>query len=83
MPVSLEAVAGELQGGPPDEGALKAQEEIPDEAPQATEPPEVDTPLTEIPEESVQEPVMPAPKRRGRPPNVDATRRVKLKRTDM
>ena len=68
MPVSLEAVAGEPQDGPQDEGALEAQEEIPDVAPQATEPPEVDTPLTEIPEESVQEPATPAPKRRGRPP---------------
>ena len=68
MPVSLEAVAGEPQDGPPDEGALEAQEDIPDDAPQATEPPEVDTPLTEIPEESGQEPATPAPKRRGRPP---------------
>ena len=68
MPVTLEAVAGEPQDGPPDEGALEAQEEIQDEAPQATEPPEVDTPLTEIAEELVQEPVTPAPKRRGRPP---------------
>ena len=68
MPVSLEAVAGEPQDGPPDEGALEAQEEIEDEAPQATEPPEVDTPVTEIPEELLQEPVTPAPKRRGRPP---------------
>ena len=71
MPVSLEVVASEPQDGPPDEGALEAQEEIRDEAPQATEPPEVDTP--EIPsiatgEESVQEPATPAPKRRGRPP---------------
>ena len=68
MPVSLEAVAGEPQDGPLDEGALEAQEDIPDDAPRATEPPEVDTPLTEIPEESVQEPATPAPKRRGRPP---------------
>ena len=68
MPVSLEAVGDEPQEGPQDEGALDAQEEIPDDAPQATEPPEVDTPLTEIPEESVQEPATPAPKRRGRPP---------------
>ena len=69
MPVTLEAVAGEPQDGPLDEGALEAQEDIPDDAPQATEPPEVNTP--EIPsiatgEESVQE--TPAPKRRGRPP---------------
>ena len=70
MPVSLETIESEPQGGPPDEGTLEAQEEIPDEAPQATEPPEVDTPLTEIPEELVQEPVTPAPKRRGRPPKV-------------
>ena len=68
MPVTLEAVASE----PQDEGALEAQEEIPDVAPQATEPPEVDTPLTEIPEELVQEPVTPAPKRRGRPPKAQA-----------
>ena len=72
MPVSLEDVAGEPQGGPPDEGTLEAQEEIQDEAPQATEPPEVDTPLTEIPEELVQEPATPAPKRRGRPPKAQA-----------
>ena len=68
MPDTLEAVAGEPQDGPLDEGALEAQEEIEEEAPQATEPPEVDTPLTGIPEELVQEPVTPAPKRRGRPP---------------
>ena len=72
MPVTLEAVAGEPQDGPLDEGALEAQEEIPDVAPQATEPPEVDTPLTEFPEELVQEPVAPAPKRRGRPPKAKA-----------
>ena len=68
MPVSLEAVAGEPQDEPQDEGALEAQEVIEEETTQATEPPEVDTPLTEIPEESVQEPATPAPKRRGRPP---------------
>ena len=86
MPVPLEAVAGEPQDGPPDEGALaagacgEAQEEIGDDAPQATEPPAVDTLLTE---ETVQEPatpapsgrpepVTPAPKRRGRPPKAQA-----------
>ena len=86
MPVTLEAVGDELQYGSLDEGALavhgfhgsgEAQEENEEEAPQATEPPEVDTPLTEIPatsmgsmdgEDSVQEPATPAPKRRGRPP---------------
>ena len=68
MPVSLEAVASEPQDEPQDEGALEAQEDIPDDAPQATGPPEVCPPLTEIPEESVQEPATPAPKRRGRPP---------------
>ena len=68
MPVSLEAVGDEPQDGPLDEGALEAQEEIEDDAPQATEPPEVDTPVTEIPKELLQEPVTPAPKRRGRPP---------------
>ena len=68
MPVSLEAVGDEPQNGPLDEGALEAQEEIPDVAPQATEPPEVDMPLTDIPEDSMQEPATPAPKRRGRPP---------------
>ena len=77
MPVSLEAVGDESQDGPQDgpPDAPEAQEEIPDDAPQATEPPEVDTPLTEIPatsmgagEESAREPATPAPKRRGRPP---------------
>ena len=62
MPVSLDAVGDEPQDGPPDEGALEAQEEIGDDAPQAAEPPEVDTPLTEIPEDSMQEPATPAPK---------------------
>ena len=68
MPVSLEAVGDEPGEGPLDEGALDAQEEVQDVAPQATEPPEVDMPLTEIPEDSMQEPATPAPKRRGRPP---------------
>ena len=62
MPVSLETVENERQDGPQDEG-LELQEEIP-EAPEATEPPNIDTPPTEIPEE----PATPAPKRRGRPP---------------
>ena len=72
MPVSLEAVGDEPQDGPPDE----AQEEIPDDAPQATEPPLTGIPATSMGtmdgEELVQEPATPAPKRRGRPPKTQA-----------
>ena len=73
MPVTLESV-GDPPDEPPDETQFETQfetqNETQDEAPQAAEPPEVDTSLTEPPEEP--EPVTPAPRRRGRPPKAKA-----------